>query len=106
MSRRNHKSSLGLYVAFNHHAWRQYQTYLYEDKNRIRKINQLITSINRDGPNKGPGKPEPLKHHHKVKSGSAWSRRITARDRLVYVIKNGALIIISCKYHYRKRPRF
>ena len=36
----------------------------------MKRINELIKSIEREGPSQGIGKPEPLKHR------KAWSRRI------------------------------
>lgn len=42
------------------------------------------------------GKPEPLKGD---KTGW-WSRRIDEKNRLVYKLKNGIVIIASCKDHY------
>ena len=66
-----------------------------EDKKIIKRINDLIKSIKRDGILQGIGKPEPLKGR------KACSRRITDEHRLVYNMDiNNNLIIISCKYHY------
>ena len=60
------------------------------------KINELINDIDLH-PYSGLGKPEPLKHE----LAGFWSRRITAKDRLVYQISpKNEIIIISCKGHY------
>ena len=51
-----------------------FEHYLYwqsQDKRTLKKINQLLKSIERDGAMHGIGKPEPLKH----KDGE-YSRRI------------------------------
>jgi toxin YoeB len=76
-------------------AWEQYTEWQKEDKKLVKRINDLIKDINRNGLLKGIGKPEPLKH---IK---ACSRRITDEHRLTYNMdSNDNLIIFSCKGHY------
>lgn len=65
------------------------------DAKIVLKIVALIVEIS-GTPFTGTGKPEPLNHNLKGK----WSRRITQEHRLVYEIKEEAITIISCKYHY------
>ena len=66
-----------------------------EDKKTLKRINQLIQDIQRNGFMSGIGKPEPLKGR------KAFSRRIDDKNRLVYVGNNEQeLVIISCKGHY------
>lgn len=45
--------------------------------------------------NTGIGKPEPLKHYD-----GYWSRRIDAKNRLVYKVFDGAIIVAQCRGHY------
>ena len=53
-------------------------------KKTLKRINELVKSIEREGLSQGIGKPEPLKHR------KAWSRRIDETNRLVYNIdENG-----------------
>lgn len=47
-------------------------------------------------PFSGLGKPEPLKHHLK----GFWSRRIDARNRLIYKVIKPDLIVVSLIGHY------
>ncbi len=62
-------------------------------KNRLR---QLIKSIYQDGLTSGLGKPEPLKHR------PGFSRRLTQKDRLIYLVdKNKRLNILSLLGHYQ-----
>jgi toxin YoeB len=76
-------------------AWDQYTNWQMEDRRMIKRINDLIKDIERNGLLKGIGKPEPLKY---IK---ACSRRITDEHRLVYNMDdNNNLIIFSCKGHY------
>ena len=85
------------YILFHPKAWQEYVGW-QANRKVLKKINQLIKSISRDGYSRGMGKPEPLKGT----KANAWSRRITSKHRLVYLIKNRQIIIITCKYHYRK----
>lgn len=48
-------------VVFTPTAWQQYTDWQKEDKKIVKRINDLIRSIERDGLLKGIGKPEPLK---------------------------------------------
>jgi len=82
-------------VIFTEQAMEQYMSWQGEDKKTIRRINELIKSIQRDGFMNGIGKPEPLKGR------KAYSRRIDDANRLVYIgDSNQDLIIHSCKGHY------
>lgn len=80
---------------FADEAWEEYVEWQIKDKKIAIKINELIKDINRNGLDKGIGKPEPLRYR------KAWSRRITDEHRLVYNFdENKNLIILSCKGHY------
>lgn len=59
-------------------AWQHYLHWQSEDKKILRRINELIRDIDRNG-NEGIGKPEPLKHE----LSGFWSRRITDEHRLI-----------------------
>lgn len=74
--------------------WEEYLYWLHEDRKTLKKINDLIKSIERNGVMQGTGDPEPLKYR------DGYSRRIDKKNRLVYDIKNGQLLLISCKDHY------
>jgi len=52
-------------------------------------------SYQRD-PFNGTGKPEPLKYE----LAGCWSRRINSEHRLVYIVEDDAISIVSCMYHY------
>ncbi len=80
---------------FSERAWEEYLYWQMKDKDMLKKINDLIKDINRNGLSKGIGKPEPLR------ARKAWSRRINHEHRLVCNFdENKNLIIISCKGHY------
>jgi toxin YoeB len=76
-------------------AWGEYIEWQKNDKNKLKRINDLIKDICRH-PYIGIGKPEPLKSN---KQGY-WSRRIDEVHRIVYRVDNDQLIIAQCGGHY------
>ena len=76
-------------------AWEDYIYWQKQDKKTLKRINQLLQDISRNG-YKGIGKPEPLKGNY----SGWWSRRIDGCNRIVYYIKDETLHIISCRGHY------
>lgn len=80
---------------FSDIAWQHYLYWQREDKKILKKINELIRDIERNG-NEGLGKPEPLKHD----LAGYWSRRITDVHRLIYSLDDANIYIASCRDHY------
>ena len=78
-------------------AWADYLYWQKKKKKTLKRINQLIKNIERNG-NEGIGKPEPLKEN----LTGFWSRRIDERHRVVYRIveETGDIQIAQCKGHY------
>ena len=66
---------------FTDNGWEDYTYWQTEDKKTLKKINNLIKDIDRNG-NEGIGKPEPLTGN----LTGFWSRRINDKDRLIYKI--------------------
>ena len=77
-------------------AWEDYIYWQGEDKKTLKKINNLIKSIERDGESEGIGKPEALKGH---RSGF-YSRHIDEKNRLVYRVIDNVIEIVTCREHY------
>lgn len=78
-------------------AWDDYLNWQNQDKKTLRKINDLIKDIERNGVEHGIGKPERLRYRN------LWSRRIDRFNRLVYdVDEQGNLLIVACKGHYEE----
>ena len=80
---------------FTKEAFSQYMYWQVQDKKTLKKINDLLEDIRRNGALQGIGKPESLKRN------PGYSRRIDKENRLVYVIDElNNIKIISCKGHY------
>lgn len=65
------------------------------DRKTALRVFKLMKDTRRD-PFRGIGKPEPLKHL----GPDIWSRRITARDRLVYRVGDDFVDFLQARYHY------
>ncbi|WP_269543222.1 Txe/YoeB family addiction module toxin [Cerasicoccus fimbriatus] len=80
---------------FSDRAWEDYLYWQKTDKRILKKINELIRDIDRNG-NEGLGKPEPLRHS----LSGWWSRRINEEHRIVYRITEDQIEIAQLRYHY------
>ncbi len=83
-------------IFFVDDGWTDYLYWQSTDKKVLRKINNLLKSIERDGVMNGEGKPEKLSY-----SVNDYSRRIDKENRLVYEVKDNQIIVKSCKGHYK-----
>lgn len=82
-------------ITFTENAFSEYLLWQHEDKKTLRRINELLKDIQRNGFAEGIGKPEILK------GIKAFSRRIDEKNRLVYIgDEDLGVIILSCKGHY------
>ncbi len=76
-------------------AWDEYLNWQIIDKKKLKKINELIKSIERNG-YECIGKPEPLKDN----LFGFWGVRIDEKNRFVFKIKDSILEILQCGNHY------
>lgn len=84
-------------IIFTEKSFNEYIEWQTKDKNIIKRINELIKNIRRNGMLRGIGKPELLKHGL---SGYC-SRRINEEHRLIYAMDtNNNLVIVKCKGYY------
>jgi len=82
-------------IAFTKKAWEEYLYWQTKDKKTIKRINDLLKDILRNGLSNGTGKPEPLKYR------DAWSRRIDHANRLIYKFDDKQnVLIMACRGHY------
>lgn len=83
-------------VSFTMNGLEDYIFWQTEDKRTLKKINQLIKDIIRNG-NDGIGHPEPLKGN----LSGYWSREIDEKNRLLYrILDENKIEVIQCKGHY------
>lgn len=82
-------------VTFHPEAWDEFTDLAAKDPKLFTRVVRIIKECVRS-PFTGIGKPEPLKHHYK----GHWSRRISSEHRLVYLVSDEAIVIVSCESHY------
>lgn len=85
-------------LLFTPTAWDEYLWYQSNDRPLLKRVNQLLADITRNG-NEGIGKPEPLRGE----LAGFWSRRVDQKNHLVYKIENDTVIVIACRSHYGDR---
>ena len=79
-------------------AWEEYLEWQTKDKKILKRINQLLKDIDRNG-YQCIGKPEPLSGN----LAEYWSVRIDEKNRIVFRIDDNKLEIIQCGTHYRNK---
>ena len=83
-------------------AWEEYLYWQTQDKRALRRVNRLITDIERNGYS-SVGKPEALKGN----LAGWWSVRIDDKNRIVFKItgdvENQVMEIPQCGSHYRDK---
>ena len=84
-----------MHKKFSERGFEDYMYWQMQDKKTLRRINNLLQDIDRNGYN-CIGKPEPLKGD---KSGW-WSVRIDEKNRLIFKIENEVIEIAQCRTHY------
>ena len=84
------------HIDFGTQGWNDYLYWQTQNPKTLKKINQLINDIARNGYD-GIGKPEALKGD----LNGWWSRRIDEKNRLVYrLVGDDTVEISQCKGHY------
>ncbi|MCI9584179.1 Txe/YoeB family addiction module toxin [Clostridiaceae bacterium] len=84
--------------AWDDFAWDDYLYWQSQDKKTLKRINQLLHDIDRNGYS-GIGKPEALKGN----LHGYWSRRIDDTNRLIYRIVDNRIEILQCRSHYHQK---
>ncbi|MDY4560555.1 MAG: Txe/YoeB family addiction module toxin [Peptostreptococcus porci] len=79
-------------------AWEEYVYWQSQDKKTLKKINRLLSDIDRNRYN-CIGKPEPLKGN----LSGYWSVRIDDKNRIVFRIADDVLEIAECGSHYGEK---
>lgn len=79
-------------------AWEDYIYWQNQDKKTLKKINNLLKVISRNG-YQCTGKAEPLKGD----LSGFYSVRIDSKNRIVFRINNDNIEIAQCGSHYRDK---
>ena len=82
-------------IEFHGAAWEDYRYWITQDRKTLKRINQLLEDIDRNGYD-GIGKPEQLSGNY----AGYWSRRIDERNRIIYRINDDTIEVIKCSNHY------
>ena len=82
-------------LTFDASGWEDYVSWQERDRKTLKRIDALLKDVLRD-PFDGLGKPEPLRH---ILAG-AWSRRIDATHRLVYLVTDSHIVVLQACDHY------
>lgn len=77
-------------------AWAEYSNWQSSNARMLKKINDLLKSIDRNGYS-CIGQPEPLRGD----LSGWWSVHIDKANRLVFQIIGDELVIFSCAGHYK-----
>jgi len=82
-------------VVFQNEFLEDLKYWVKTDRKTALRIFTLVESSMRD-PFGGNGKPEPLKYL----APGVWSRRLTAVDRIVYLVGDKRIDFLQARYHY------
>ena len=82
-------------ITWTSKAWEDFIVLQDRDRKSTKKVIKLIKDIERNG-YIGIGKPEPLTGD----LSGYWSRRIDAKNRIVYKVEDGTVKIVQCGTHY------
>jgi toxin YoeB len=83
-------------LVFEGDTWSVYEDVRSKDALMHKSLRKLIQELLRADPATGSGKPEALKHN----LSGLWSRRINAKDRLIYTFNDDAIHVIAIGGHY------
>ena len=85
-------------LVFEGKTWLAYEKLRQKDKRMHTTLCKILKEMMRDDPANGLGKPEALKHN----LSGYWSRRISAKDRLIYRFDDKYIYIFAIGGHYEQ----
>jgi toxin YoeB len=83
-------------IVFEGNTWIVYEDLRIKDKVLHKNLCKILKELQRENPEKGIGKPEPLKHE----LSGFWSRKLSQYDRLVYKYYDNSIRIFAIGGHY------
>lgn len=84
-------------IVFEGNTWEVYEDLRLKDKILHKNICRILKEMQREDPEKGIGKPEPLKYE----LNGFWSRKLSQYDRLIYKFDNTSIYIFAIGGHYQ-----
>ena len=87
-------------ITFSPEAHEDYEYWKENNPLIVNRIKRLLSNMS-EHPYTGIGKPEKLKYELSGK----WSRRITDKHRIVYIVREieNDIYILALRYHYTKK---
>lgn len=83
-------------IVFEGNTWMVYEDLRSKDKTLHKNLCKILKELQSENPEKGIGKPEPLKHE----MSGFWSRKLSQYDRLVYKYDANSIRIFAIGGHY------
>ena len=83
-------------IVFEGNTWMVYEDLRSKDKMLHKNLCKILKEMQRENPENGIGKPEPLKHE----LTGFWSRKLSQYDRLIYKFDKNSIYIFAVGGHY------
>jgi toxin YoeB len=85
-------------IVFEGNTWAVYEDLRQNDKILHKNLCRILKEMQREDPEKGIGKPEPLKYE----LNGFWSRKLSQYDRLIYKFDKTSIYIYAIGGHYER----
>jgi toxin YoeB len=85
-------------IVFEGNTWAVYEDLRQNDKILHKNLCRILKEMQREDPEKGIGKPEPLKYE----LNGFWSRKLSQYDRLIYKFDKTSIYIFAIGGHYER----
>jgi len=82
-------------LIFTEQGWEDFCYWQLQERKTVKRLIRLLNDVKRN-PYEGIGKPEALKHEYQ----DWWICRIDDEHRLIYRLKDDAIQVASCRFHY------
>lgn len=83
-------------IVFEGNTWIVYEALRIKDKGLHKNLCRILKEMLCEDPEKGIGKPEPLKYE----LSGFWSRKLSQYDRLIYTFDEHSIRIFAIGGHY------
>ena len=83
-------------IVFEGRTWNVYEELRLKDKVLHKNLCSILKEMQKGDPEKGIGKPEPLKYE----LAGFWSRKLSQYDRVIYKFDDDTIHIFAIGGHY------